>query len=156
MPDLIPNPFGQEPPPLRRRLRWRNEHPKRPRSTVTARMPRSLTKLVRVGVLLLVVTGTIYAFAGSHHTSRRGSPETKFRVPGLSGYTSNEVVAMVERKVTQEGVFNASQESITCPGGSYTPGSVLTCTLASPKGNGNFDVEVTESGISIKLPKEAG
>ncbi len=63
---------------------------------------------------------------------------------------------MVEQKVTQEGVFNAAQESITCPEGRYAAGAVLTCTLVSPRGDGNFDVEVTQSGISIKMPNEPG
>jgi hypothetical protein len=57
---------------------------------------------------------------------------------------------MVEQKVTQEGVFNAAQESITCPEGSYAAGTVLTCTLDRPRGNGNFDVEVTAGGIIIE------
>src|SRR5450759_5224423 len=62
-------PSGQETLPLWRRLWRRDDRPKRPRSTGTARMPRSRTKLVRVGVLLLVAAGLIYAVAGSHHTS---------------------------------------------------------------------------------------
>jgi hypothetical protein len=152
-----PNPFGQEPPPLRRRLPWRDEHPKRPRwHTVKARMPRSRTKLVRVGVLLLVLTGTIYVVARPHHSTRRGSPETTFRVPGPSGYTSSEIVSMVKHKVGEEGVFNPALERITCPEGTYAADALVVCTLHSPKGGGSFDVEVTESGISIKMPEEAG
>ena len=64
---------------------------------------------------------------------------------------------MVEHKVSEEGVFNAAQESIACPegNGSYPAGSLLTCTLYSPQGNGSFDVEVTRDGIRIEMPSEA-
>ncbi len=62
---------------------------------------------------------------------------------------------MVEHKVTEERVFSAAQESITCPEGTYAVEALVTCTLHSPKGGGHFDVEVTERGISIKVPSEA-
>ncbi len=139
--------FGaEETPPLLQRL-WRRDH--RPK----------LHRLVRVGVLLIGLTG-ILAVAGvltqeRHHPSR-GSAETTFRVPGSSGYSGVEIVAMVEHKVTEEGVFSAAQESITCPEGTYAPNALVTCTLHSSKGGGDFDVEVTERGISIKMPDEAG
>ena len=145
--------FGmEETPPLGSRLWLR---PKLPTG-----LPRSLTGLVRFGVLLLVLAGgtnvvTVALTQGPHHPSR-GSVKTTFRAPGLSGYTSSEIVSMVEHKVSAEGVFNAAQESIGCPQGSYATGAVLTCTLASPKGNSSFDVEVTQQGISIKAPNEAG
>jgi len=150
------NPFGEEPPPLRQRLRWRGEHPKRPRSTVKAGMPRSRTKLVRVGVVLLVLAGTIYAVAGPHHSTRHGSPETGLHRPGPSGYSSGEVVSMVEHKVSEEGVFNPALEKITCTEGTYAVDALVICTLHSPKGDGSFDVEVTAAGVSIKTPEEAG
>jgi hypothetical protein len=125
------------------------------------RLPRSLTGFVRVGVLLLVVTGIIYvvdvAFTqGPHHPRRLGSPETTFRSPGPSGYTSGEIVSMVEHKVSEQGVFSPALETITCPEGTYPVNSLVTCVLRSPKGGGSFDVEVTESGISIKMPNEPG
>ena len=63
---------------------------------------------------------------------------------------------MVEHKVTEEGVFNAAQESITCPEGTYAVNALVACALHSPNGGGSFDVEVTERGISIKMPEEAG
>ncbi len=114
---------------------------------------------MRVGVLLLVVSGIVHFVAvaltqGRHHASG-GSAETTFRVPGPSGYTGVEIVAMVEHKVTEEGVFNAAQESITCREGTYAVNALVTCTLQSPKGGGNFGVEVTEHGISIRAPGEA-
>jgi hypothetical protein len=34
--------------------------------------------------------------------------------------------------------------------------ALVTCTLHGPDGGGNLDVEVTERGISIKMPDEAG
>src|ERR1035441_6952302 len=156
MPDLTPTPFGQEPPPLRRRLRWRDEDPKRSRRhTGKAGLRRSRTRFIRVGVVLLVVAGTIYVVAGPQHPSRRGSPEATFHPPGPSGYASGALVSMVEHKVSEETVFNPALERITCPEGTYPVDALVTCTLHSPKGNGNFDVEVTESGISIKMPDEA-
>ncbi|MGO8905254.1 MAG: hypothetical protein ACLQMH_06470 [Solirubrobacteraceae bacterium] len=62
---------------------------------------------------------------------------------------------MVEHKVGEEGIFSPALERITCPEGTYVVDALVTCTLHSPKGDGNFDVEVTESGISIKMPEEA-
>lgn len=142
-------PSEWETPPLWRRL-WRGEH--RPK----------LHRLVRVGIILLVLTGIIHVVAvaltqGRQHPShRRGSPEAMFRVPGSSGYTSGEIVSMVEHKVSEEGVFSPASEAITCPEGTYATDALVTCTLHSPKGGGNFDVEVTATGISIKLPNEPG
>jgi hypothetical protein len=141
--------FGtEEPPQLWRRL-WQREH--RPK----------LRPLVRGGVLLLVLTGIVHFVGvaltqGRHHPSRTGSAETAFRQPGLSGYTSGELVSMVEHKVSEEGVFNSTSETITCPEGTYVIGALVTCTLHGPNGGGDFDVEVTERGISIKMPNEAG
>ncbi len=63
---------------------------------------------------------------------------------------------MVERKVSEEGFFDPAQESIACPEGRYSVNALVTCTLHSPKGDGNFDVEVTEHGISIKTLEESG
>jgi hypothetical protein len=115
--------------------------------------------LVRVSVVLLVLAGTIgVAVAltqGRHHQSR-GSAETAFREPGPSGYTSDQLVSMVESKVREEGVFSSTSETISCPPGTYAVDALVTCTLHSPNGGGNFDVEVTERGISIKMPEEAG
>lgn len=142
--------FGSDKAPRPWRRLWRREH--RPK----------LHRLVRVGVLLLVLTGAIHVVAvvltqGRQHPSHlRGSPETTFRVPGSSGYTSSEIVSMVEHKVSEDGVFSPALETITCPEGTYTTGALVTCTLHSPKGGGNFDVEVTATGISIKLPDEPG
>jgi hypothetical protein len=109
----------------------------------------------------IIVTTCIGGFVGmsailsaNHSSSAAREPSSGFSRPSAEGYTSSEVVAMVEQKVTQEGVFNAAQESITCPEGSYAAGDVLTCTLDSPQGDGNFDVEVTAGGISIKMPDE--
>ena len=78
------------------------------------------------------------------------------REPGLSGYTSGEIRSMVEHKTIQEGVFNPALEGIACPEGTYAVDALVTCTLHSPKGDGTFDVEVTEHGISIKTSEEAG
>ena len=112
--------------------------------------------------VLIIVTACIGGFvglsavlSGNHSSSAKREPSSGFSRPSAEGYTSTAVVAMVEQKVTQEGVFNAAQESITCPKGSYAAGAVLTCTLDSPRGNGNFDVEVTTTGISIKAAHEA-
>ena len=63
---------------------------------------------------------------------------------------------MVESKVTEEGVFSSTSESITCPPGTYAVDALVTCALHSAKGGGSFDLEVTEHGISIKMPEEAG
>jgi hypothetical protein len=132
------------------------DRPKRPQwHMVTASLPRSLTGFVRIGVILLVVTGIIYAVAGAHHSSRRGSPEATFHPPGPSEYTSGEIVSMVEHKVSEEGIFSPASETITCPEGTYATDSLVTCTLHSPKGGGSFNVEVTATGISIKMPDEA-
>ncbi len=106
--------------------------------------------IVGLAACLIILLGFV---ALSSHPSRTTATESP---PASRNYTSPEVVAMVEQKVVQEGVFDASQESITCPEGSYTAGSVVTCTLNSSKGNGNFDVEVTGSGISIKMSDEGG
>jgi hypothetical protein len=141
--------FGaEETPPLLRRL-WRREH--RPK----------LRPLVRGGVLLLVVTGIVHFVAvaltqGRHHPSSQGAAGTTFREPDPSGYTSSEVVSMVESKLREEALFSPSSETITCPEGAYAPNARVTCTLRSPNGGGNFDVEVTEHGVSIKAPGEAG
>ena len=62
---------------------------------------------------------------------------------------------MVEHKASEEGVFNPALETIACPEGTYAVDALVTCTLHSPKGDGNFDVEVTERGISIKVTGEA-
>jgi hypothetical protein len=62
---------------------------------------------------------------------------------------------MVERKASEEGIFSPAQESITCPESTYAVDALVTCTLHSPKGDGNFDVEVTTSGISVKAPGES-
>jgi hypothetical protein len=138
--------FERQTPPLWRRLWHREQRPK-------------LSPLVRVGVVLLVLTGTIgVAVAltqGRHHPSKSGSAQTTFREPGPSSYTSDELVSMVESKVREEGVFNPTSETISCPPGTYAVGALVTCTLHSPNGGGSFDVEVTEQGISIKLPDEA-
>lgn len=88
-------------------------------------------------------------------SSATGEPSSGFSRPTAEGYRSSEVVAMVEQKVTEEGVFDAAQESISCPKGNYVAGALLTCTLDSPQGGGRFDVEVTTSGVSIKMPDEA-
>jgi hypothetical protein len=139
-------PPEQETPPLWRRLGRRENLLKLPR-------------LVGVGVILLAITGLVYVAValtrGQHHPSRNASAETVFRKPGLSGYGSAEIISMVEHKVSEEGVFNAAQESIACPEGRYTAGAVLTCTLDSPQGKGDFDVEVTKDGIRIEMPHEA-
>jgi hypothetical protein len=154
--------FGtEETPPLWRQFWQHQDRPKVPAwYTVTTGLRRSLTALVRVGVLLLVLTGIILAVAvaltqGRHHPSR-GSAETTFRAPGSSGYTSGELVSMVEHKASEEGIFSPALESITCPEGMYAPNALVTCTLHSPEGDGSFEVEVTEHGISIKVPEEAG
>jgi hypothetical protein len=111
--------------------------------------------------VLIAVTACIGGFvglsvilSGNQSPSVAREPSSGFSRPPADGYTSTQVVAMVEQKVTQEGVFNAAQESITCSEGSYAVGAVLTCTLDSPQGDGNFDVEVTAGGISIKMPDE--
>jgi hypothetical protein len=136
-----------ETPPLWRRL-WQRDH--RPK----------LHRLVRVSVVLLVLTRVIpiavVLTQGRHHPSKSGSAETTFREPGPSGYASDQLVSMVESKVRQEGVFNPASETITCPEGTYAVDALVTCTLHGPNGGGNFDVEVTERGISIKMPQEAG
>jgi hypothetical protein len=140
--------FERQIRPLRR-YAWRHGH--RP----------MLAPLVRLGALLLVLTGSIYVVTralthGRHHPSpSRGAAEATFRTPGLSGYSSQEIVAMVEHKVTAEGIFDAAQESIVCPEGSYVAGAVLKCTLDSPHGHGAFDVLVTGDGIRIEMPGEA-
>jgi hypothetical protein len=109
-----------------------------------------------VQVLIVVIAciggfvGLSAVLSGNQSPSAPREPSSGFSRPSAEGYTSTEVVAMVEQTVTQEGVFNAARESITCPEGRYAAGAVLTCTLDSPRGNGNFDVEVTQSGISIK------
>jgi len=113
-----------------------------------------------VRVLIVVISclggfvGLSVVFSGNQSPSAARKPSSGFGPPSAEGYTSTEVIAMVEQKVTQEGLFNAGQESVTCPQGSYAAGSVLTCTLDSPQGKGNFDVEVTAGGISIKMPGE--
>lgn len=141
--------FGTaETPPLLPRL-WRRDH--RPK----------LHRLVRVSAVLLVATGIVHFVAvaltqGRHHPSKSGSAETTFREPGLSGYTASQIVSMVESRVREEGLFSPSSETITCPPGTYPVDALVTCTLHSPNGGGNFDVEVTHSGISIKMPNEAG
>lgn len=137
-----------ETPPLWRRL-WQRDH--RPK----------LHRLVRVSVVLLVVTGIVHFVGvaltqGRHHPSKSGSTETTFREPGPSSYTGDELVSMVESKVRDEGVFNPASETITCPEGTYAVDALVTCTLHGPNGGGSFDVEVTERGISIKAPGEAG
>lgn len=99
--------------------------------------------------------GLSVALSGDHSPSATREPSSGFSRPSAEGYTSTEVVTMVEQKVTKEGIFNAARESITCPEGSYAAGAVLICTLDSPQGNGNFDVEVTAGGINIKVPDEA-
>ena len=141
--------FGTEETPPLWRLLWRRDH--RPK----------LRRLVRLSVVLLVVSGIVHFVAvaltqGQHHTAKSGSAETRFRRPGPSGYSAVEIVAMVEHKVTAHGVFSAAQESITCPEGTYAVDALVTCTLHSPKGGGNFAVEVTEHGINIRAPGEAG
>jgi hypothetical protein len=113
---------------------------------------------VRVIIVVIACIGGFVGLAvlsGNYSSSAAREPSSGFSRPSAEGYTSTEVVAMVEQKVTQEGVFNAAQESITCPDGNYTAGALLTCTLDSPQGNGKFDVEVTAGGISIKMPDEA-
>ncbi len=150
--------FERETPPLWRRLWQHEDRPKlRGRYTVRKGLPRALIRLVAVGILLLVLAGIIrvVVFTQGRHRPSGGSAETTFRVPGLSGYSGVEIVAMVEHKVTEEGVFNAAQESITCPEGTYAVNALVTCSLHSPNGGGSFDVEVTGSGISIKVPNKA-
>jgi hypothetical protein len=112
--------------------------------------------------VIIIVTACIGGFVGlsailsaNHSSSAASEPSSGFSRPSAKGYTSTEVVAMIEQKATEEGVFNAKQESITCPEGSYAAGAVLTCTLDSPQGNDNFDVEVTAGGINIQMPYEA-
>ena len=77
-----------------------------------------------------------------------------FRYLGKTTYIPHN--AVLHYATGNRVVFDAAQESIACPEGSYAAGAVLTCTLDSPQGNGAFDVEVTTSGISIKVPNEAG
>lgn len=141
--------FGTEKTtPQLRPLSWRNHRPK-------------LQRLVRVGVLFLVVAGIVHFVAvaltqGRHHPSKSGSAETTFRESGPSGYGSAELVSMVESKVREEGVFDPASETITCPEGTYAVDALVTCTLHSPNGGGNFVVEVTERGIRITMPEAAG
>jgi hypothetical protein len=151
--------FERETPPLWRRLWQREDRPKLPPwYTVRTGLRRSLTGLVSVGILLLVLTGIVYvamALTQGRHQPSHGSAETTFRAPGSSGYESSEIVSMVEHKAREEGIFSPALESITCPEGTYAVDALVTCTLHSPKGDGTFDVEVTTSGISIKVPGEA-
>lgn len=113
---------------------------------------------VRVLIVVIACIGGFVGLSvvlhGNQSPSAARELSSGFGRPSAEGYTSTEVVAMVEQKVTQGGVFNTAQESITCPDGSYAAGAVLTCTLDSPQGNGNFDVEVTAGGISVKMPDE--
>jgi hypothetical protein len=114
-----------------------------------------------VRVIIVVIAciggfvGLSVVLSGNHSPSAAREPSSGFSRPSAEGYTSTEVAAMVKQKVTQEGIFDAARESITCPEGIYAAGAVLTCTLDSPRGNGNFDVEVTADGINIKVPNEA-
>lgn len=114
---------------------------------------------VRVIIIVIACVGGLVGLSavlsGNHSPSAASEPSSGFSRPSAEGYTSSEVVAMVEQKVTQEGVFNAAQESITCPEGSYAAGALLTCTLDSPQGDGKFVVEVAAGGINIKVPDEA-